>query len=167
MQKMRAYRCSDKKIRINVLQTVLQRSCTLGRFQKVFVIIMRFDLLSDMMSGIKNGDNVGKKEVVIPASKLLRDVLKVLQKHEFVGNFEFVDDGRGGKFKIQLKGSVNNCGAIRPRFATRIDEFEKFEHRFLPAAGFGLLIVSTSKGVMTHDDAKKHKIGGKLLAYVY
>lgn len=128
---------------------------------------MRFDLLSDMMSGIKNGDNVGKKEVVIPASKLLRDVLKVLQKHEFVGNFEFVDDGRGGKIKIGLKGAVNNCGAIRPRFATRLAEFEKFEHRFLPAAGFGLLIVSTSKGVMTHDDAKKHKIGGKLLAYVY
>jgi len=128
---------------------------------------MRFDLLSDMMSGIKNGDNVGKKETVIPASKLLRDVLKVLQKHEFVGNFEFVDDGRGGKFRIQLKGSVNNCGSVRPRYAVRLNEYEKFEHRFLPAAGFGLLIVSTSKGVMTHDDAKKQKVGGKLLAFVY
>ena len=70
---MRTHRRSDKKIWTDVLQTVLQRGCALSRLQEIFVIIMRFDLLSDMMSGIKNGDNVGKKEVVIPASKLLRD----------------------------------------------------------------------------------------------
>ena len=129
--------------------------------------IMRFDLLSDMMSSLKNGDNVGKKETVVPASTLLRDTLKVLQKHDFIGNFEYIDDGRGGKFKIQLKGKINNCGSIRPRFAARLDEFEKFEHRFLPAAGFGFLIVSTSKGIMTHVDSRNQKIGGRLLAYIY
>ncbi len=128
---------------------------------------MRHDLLSDMLSAVKNGDNVGKKEAVVPASKLLREVLKVLQRHNFIGNFEYVDDGRGGKFKIELKGKINSCGSIKPRFSVHSGEYEKFERRFLPASGFGLLILSTSKGVLIHEDAKAKKIGGKLLAYVY
>lgn len=128
---------------------------------------MRHDILSDVLSAIKNGDKVGKTEVVTPASKMVKDVLLIFQKHGFIGNFEFIDDGRGGKFKINLTGSVNNCGAIRPRFAVGKDEYEKWERRFLPAAGVGLLIVSTSGGICTHTEAKGKGIGGRLLAFVY
>jgi small subunit ribosomal protein S8 len=49
----------------------------------------------------------------------------------------------------------------------KTDEFEKWEKRFLPARGFGILLISTTKGIMTHEDAKKQHLGGKLLAYVY
>jgi small subunit ribosomal protein S8 len=128
---------------------------------------MRHDLISDVLSAIQNGDKVGKKETVSPASELVKSVLQVLQKNGFVGNFELVDDGRGGKFRISLTGKINRCGAVRPRFSVSKDEWEMWERRFLPAAGFGLLIVSTSNGVMTHEEAKKHGVGGKLLGFVY
>lgn len=128
---------------------------------------MRHDILSDVLSAIKNGDKVGKTETIAPASKMVKNVLLILQKGGFIGNFEFIDDGRGGKFRISLTGSVNSCGAIRPRFAVAKDEYEKWERRFLPAAGIGLLIVSTAAGVKTHIEAKEQGIGGRLLAYVY
>ena len=91
----------------------------------------------------------------------------MIQKNNYIGDFEFIDDGKGGKFKIQLKGKVNNCGSIRPRFSVGKDGFEKYERRFLPAAGLGFLVVSTTQGILTHDQAKEKSIGGKLLAFIY
>lgn len=128
---------------------------------------MKHDTLSDALSAIQNGDRVGGKEAVSAASKLVKDVLHVLQRNKYIGNFELVDDGRGGRFRIGLLGTINRCGPVRPRFSVAKDEWERWEKRYLPAAGFGFLIVSTSKGVMTHEEAKRAQIGGKLLAYVY
>lgn len=128
---------------------------------------MKHDLISDMLSAIKVSENFGKKFVAIKASNMERDVLLLLQKGGYVGSFELIEDGKGGKFEIQLVGKVNDCGSIRPRFAVKSGNFEKWEQRFLPAAGVGLLILSTSKGIMTHTEAKQRNIGGKLLAYVY
>ncbi len=128
---------------------------------------MRHDLLSDVLSAIKNGEKTGKRETITPFSKLVKDVLLILQKHNYIGEFEYIDDKRGGKFRIQLLGKINDCNSIRPRFYVKKDEYEKWEKRFLPAAGLGFLIVSTSQGIMTHDVAKKKGIGGTLLAYVY
>lgn len=128
---------------------------------------MRHDLLSDVLSAIKNGDRVGATEAVVPSSGMVREVLRILQTYGYIGEFELIDDRRGGKFRIALLGNVNNCGAIRPRFSVKADGYEKWERRYLPAAGFGLLIVSTSDGIMSHLDAKQKRIGGKLLVYVY
>jgi len=128
---------------------------------------MRHDLLSDVLSAIKNGDRVGKKETITSASKLIKNVLLILQEHNYIGDFEYIDDKRGGKFKIQLLGKVNNCNAIRPRFYVKADQYEKFEKRFLPAAGMGFIIVSTSKGLVIHSEAKEKGIGGTLLGFVY
>lgn len=128
---------------------------------------MRHDILSDVMCIIKNAENVGKNECITPASRLVKEVLKIMQKNNYIGTFEFIDDGKGGKFKIELKKRVNDCNVIKPRYPIKIGEFEKFEKRFLPAEGFGILILSTNKGVMTHQEAKKQKIGGRLLAYTF
>lgn len=128
---------------------------------------MIHDVLSDVLSAIKNNDRMGKKEVVVNASGMVKDVLLILQTNGFIGNFEFIDDKKSGKFKISLVGSVNGCGAVRPRFAVKKDDFKKYEMRFLPAAGFGFMIVSTSKGVMDHEEARKKGLGGRLIAFVY
>ena len=97
----------------------------------------------------------------------VKNVLLMLQKNNYIGDFEYVDDGKGGKFRIQLLGKVNDCNAIRPRFPIRIDEYEKYEKRFLPASDMGFIIISTSKGLMTHDKAKERKLGGVLIGFVY
>ena len=74
---------------------------------------------------------------------------------------------RQGQFKVELEGNINKCGVIKPRHAVKKDEFEKFEKRYLPAKNFGILIVTTPEGIMTHYEAKERGIGGRLLAYMY
>ena len=128
---------------------------------------MRHDTLSDVLSTIKNAEHIGKIDCITPASKLAKEVLKVMQKQDYIGVFEFIDDGKSGKFKVELKKKVNDCKTIKPRYSIKADEFEKWEKRFLPARGFGFLLLSTTKGIMTHEDAKKQHLGGKLIAYVY
>jgi len=128
---------------------------------------MRHDLVSDVLSTIKNGDKSGKGEVVTPFSKLVKGVLLILQKYNYIGDFEFIDDKKGGKFKVQLLGKINDCNSIRPRFYVKKDEYEKYEKRFLPGAEMGVLIVSTSKGLLTHKEAKEKNIGGSLIGYIY
>jgi small subunit ribosomal protein S8 len=129
--------------------------------------MVQHDLLADALSAIKNADRIGKKECVVKASKVVRDVLKVLQAHKYIGVFEFISDGRGGKFKVELRGRIIDCNVIKPRFSVKIDEYEKYEKRFLPARETGILIVTTSKGIMDHRKAQKLHVGGKLLAYAY
>jgi small subunit ribosomal protein S8 len=128
---------------------------------------MKHDLLADVLSAIKNGDRYGKREAISSYSMLVKNVLLILQKNNYIGDFECIDNKRGGKIKIQLLGKVNNCNAIRPRFYIRKDDYEKYEKRFLPAVGMGFIIISTSKGLLTHTEAKEKGFGGTLLCYVY
>jgi len=62
---------------------------------------------------------------------------------------------------------MNNCGVVKPRFSTKCTNFEKWEKRYLPAKDFGIILISTPKGIMTHIEAKEKKLGGRLIAYCY
>ncbi len=128
---------------------------------------MLHDPLADALSTIKNAERVGKDSCIAISSKTIKSILEIMQAGGYIGAYELIEDGRGGKFKIILKGKVVDCNAIKPRYSVRTDEFEKWEKRYLPARDVGLLIISTSKGVMDHKKAKSMKIGGRLLAYVY
>lgn len=120
------------------------------------------------MITIKNHEVLGRQECVIhPASKLIGKVLRVMQEEGYIGEFEFIDDGKAGKFKVQLLGKINRCGPIRPRSAIKKTEFEKWEKRYLPAKGMGMLILSTPQGILTHIKARESNLGGRLLCYVY
>ncbi len=94
-------------------------------------------------------------------------VLRVMQKYGYVGEFEFVDDGRGGKFKVQLLGRINDCGSVRPRFSSKTSDFEWWGKRFLPSRDVGILILTTPQGVLAHKEARDTGVGGQLLGYVY
>ncbi|MDI6819368.1 MAG: 30S ribosomal protein S8 [Candidatus Hodarchaeaceae archaeon] len=129
---------------------------------------MLMDPLANALSTIRNYERARKREVIVaPASKLIADVLRVMQQENFIGEFEFIDDGKAGKFRIQLLGKINSCGAIKPRHAVKRGDYEKWEKRYLPATGFGILVVSTPKGVMAHVQAREQGTGGRLLVYVY
>ena len=129
---------------------------------------MQFDPLNDALAKLFNAEQAGKFDVDLsPASKLLGSVLEIMQTSGYVGEIEKNDDGRGGKFIVQLRGAINQCGVVKPRHSVRRQEFDKSEGRYLPALDFGLVILTTNSGVMHHKEAKEHRIGGKLLAYVY
>jgi len=123
------------------------------------------DSLASALSMIKNAEKRGKKEVVItPTSTIIQRVLKIMNELGYVGSFE----KHGLKsIKLNLLSKINNCGVIKPQYQIRLTEFEKFEKRYLLAAGFGVLIISTNEGILTSEEAKERKIGGKLLSYVY
>ena len=126
------------------------------------------DTLSNGLTTLMNNEFRNKTSCVIsPASKLLGRVLRVLQLNGYVGEFEFVEDGRSGKFRVQLLGRINKCGAVKPRYSVEADGFENWEKTFLPAREMGILVVSTSSGVVLHKEAKQKSVGGRLLAFVY
>jgi small subunit ribosomal protein S8 len=120
-------------------------------------------MISDALSIIKNAENVGKAECLVPNTKLVKAILQVLQKTGYIGQFK---DGIR-TIRVELVGKINALHAIRPRFSVGRDEFEKFEKRYLPSRDIGIIIVSTSQGVMTHKEIVEKGIGGRLLAYVY
>jgi len=129
---------------------------------------MMHDLINDAIVNIKNHERIGKRECIVkPVSKLLIDILRIFQREGYIGEFELEEDGRGNNIKINLIHRINDCGVIKPRYPVKHNEFTKWEQRFLPARDFGVLIVSTSKGVMSHREAKEKGLGGRLLAYVY
>jgi small subunit ribosomal protein S8 len=126
------------------------------------------DPLANALSMMKNAESRGKGLCQIhPSSKLIGGVLHVLKEKGYIGEFEYIDDGKAGIFNVHLIGNINDCGVIKPRYPVKRDDLERWESRYLPAQNFGLLILTTTEGIISHDEAKKHGIGGKVLAYVY
>ncbi len=118
-----------------------------------------------------NNEMRGNREALItPASKLIAMVLRVMQKYGYIGEFEHIDDGRWGKIKVQLLGRINKVGVIKPRISVTYRELREMPawlRKYLPSRDIGILIISTSQGVMSHREALERRIGGILLAYVY
>jgi len=126
------------------------------------------NILANLFSTIYNNELRNKKEcIVYPASKLASAVLRTMQKNKYIGEFELIDDGLMGKFRIQLLGRINRCGVVSPRSSIKLTELYKWEKRFLPAVNTGIIILSTSAGIVSHADARKDSNGGKIIGYVY
>ncbi len=126
------------------------------------------DTIANALSVIAKSESLGRPNcTVTPTNRVLGGVLRILNEEGYCGAAEEVTAARGGATKINLLGTINSIGVIKPRFAVKWDGFERFEKRFLPAKALGVLIVSTSEGLMTHTQAKKKKIGGRLIAYCY
>ena len=126
------------------------------------------DPLSNALSHILNCERVSKTICnITPASKTIKIILELLNKEGYIGSYELVKNNKKDILKLNLLGKINKCGAIKPKFSIKENQFEKYERRFLPAKDFGVLILTTSKGIMTNKEAKDKKVGGKLLAYCY
>lgn len=124
--------------------------------------------IANVLSHIQNYERLGKSELTTKNnSKVIKGILEIMQKEGYIGSFEEIEDSKGNLLKINLIGHVNKSNVIRPHFQIKLSEFEKFEKRYLPSKSFGIIIISTSKGLLTHTEAKEKGIGGKLLAYCY
>lgn len=127
--------------------------------------------LANALTTIYNNEvRRNKQAIIMPASKLIINVLRVMQREGYIGEIELIDDGRSGKIVVQLLGRINKCGPITPRYPLTYKDLLKMPNyirRYLPSKEIGFIILSTSKGVMTHKDAIKERIGGVALGYVY
>ena len=126
------------------------------------------NLLANLFTTLYNTEDRKKSDcIILPTSKLAIKVLTVLKNQGYIGEFEHVDDNRGGKFKIHLLAKITKCGAISPRFKVKKDEYIHWEEQFLPSYNRGMLLVTTNQGVMSHKEAVDKNIGGFLIGYVY
>ncbi len=126
------------------------------------------DTLANILSHMLNCEKKGREDCVVRSlSKVSLSILEILKSKGYIKEIEVIETTKDNLAKITLAGMINKCGVIKPRFSVKLKDYEKFEKRFLPAKDFGVIIVSTNKGIMTHIEAKDKKLGGKLLAYCY
>lgn len=125
------------------------------------------DTLNDALISIKNASRLGRDELEVRASNLVGRVLRVFQKYGYIDEYEYVENGKGGLFRVRVAKTINNCGVIKPRFSVKRGEMEKWESRYLPAQDIGIIVLSTTAGVMSNSEAKKKGTGGRALAFIY
>lgn len=124
---------------------------------------MSQDVVADALNKLMNAKKAGKSSIEVNSySKLLISVLALAKLKGYVKDYKV----SGKSLKIEI-GRLNECMAIKPRFTVTIEEIEKYEKRYLPAIGFGIIIISTSRGLLTNQTAREKNIGGSLIAYMY
>lgn len=129
---------------------------------------MRMSVLGDALKTLSNAEKRGKRQALLrPASKVIIKFLQVMQSHGYIGEFEFVDDHRAGKIVVNLIGRINKCGVISPRFDIKVSEIEKWVTNLLPSRQFGYIMLTTSYGIMDHEEARRKHTGGKVLGFFY
>jgi len=130
--------------------------------------MVRISVLADALKTMYNAERKGKRQVLIrPASKVVIKFLQLMQKHGYIGEFEYVDDHRAGKIVVELNGRLNKCGVISPRYDIVHSQIEDWIGRLLPSRQFGIIVLTTSAGIMDHEEARRKRVGGKVLGFFY
>ena len=126
---------------------------------------MSQDIVSDGLNMIRNAKMARKDVVKIKRiSNLLIEILKIMKQKGAIKKYKI--DPKGKTLEVTI-GDLNECRAIKPRFTCDLSQIEKYRRRYLPSRNIGTMIMSTNKGLLTHDEADKEKIGGCLIAYFY
>jgi small subunit ribosomal protein S8 len=128
------------------------------------------DPIADMLTRIRNANQMKHKKVEMPASKLKTEILGVLKQEGYIVDFDRLNDGVQGTLKVTLKYLENEDRVIRGlkkiskpglRVYAKTDDIPRVLN------GLGIAIISTSKGLMTDRAARNNKIGGEVIAYVW
>ncbi|OSX69604.1 hypothetical protein BU14_1358s0003 [Porphyra umbilicalis] len=130
--------------------------------------MVRMSVLGDALKTLSNAEKRGKRQVLLrPSSKVVIKFLQVMQTHGYIGEFEYVDDHRAGKIVVNLIGRLNKCGVISPRFDIKVGSIENWVNNLLPSRQFGYIMLTTSYGIMDHEEARAKHTGGKILGFFY
>ena len=128
------------------------------------------DTIADMLTRIRNATSAKHDTVDVPASNMKKSIAQILLDEGYIKNFTVIDDGKQGVIRITLKYGENKVPAIQGlrrvskpglRIYTNVEDMPKV------LRGLGVAIISTSKGVMTDRQARKEKVGGEVLAFIW
>jgi len=125
---------------------------------------MSQDVVADGLNQIMNAKRVEKREIVIKRySKVLVNLLEMMKA---AGHVDYEVNEEEGSVVVKLI-KLNECRAVKPRYYVGVDGIDKYLRRFLPSRNFGTLVISTNKGLVSHKNAVKNKLGGSVVAYFY
>ncbi len=126
---------------------------------------MSQDSVADALNMILNAKKARKEEVRIGRiSKLLIEILKIMKQEGAIKKYKI--ESKDKAIEVVL-GDFVECKAIKPRFTVKKENIEKYKRRYLPSRDIGTIIISTNRGLMTHNEAFKTGVGGNLIAYFY
>lgn len=126
---------------------------------------MAHDIVADGLNMIRNAKKAGKDTVKIRRiSNLLIEVLKIMKQKGAIKKYKI--DSKDKAIEVSID-NLYECKAIKPRFTVKVDQIERYRRRYLPSRNMGSVVISTNKGLITHDEAQEEKIGGCLIAYFY
>lgn len=130
---------------------------------------MSTDPIADFLTRIRNAVKAKHRRVDIPASKLKKAMAQILLDQKFIGNFAVLEDGKQGVIRINLKYSNGRPVITGLRRVSRpgIRQYRATTELPRVIGGMGMAIISTSRGVMTDAQARKERVGGEVLAYVW
>lgn len=128
------------------------------------------DPIADYLVMVKNAVKAYKEEVRIPASQIKLEITKILKEEGFVDNFKYEEDDKQGVIRVMLKYGPNKEKVIKG--IKRISKCSKrvyCKHTKIPMVqrGLGVCIISTSKGILTGAQAKRLKMGGEVICYIW
>ena len=128
------------------------------------------DVIADMLTRIRNANDAKHTTVDIPASNMKKAIAEILVNEGYVSAYEVIEDGKQGIIRVTLKYTEKRQKVLRGirrvskpglRIYAGCDEMPRVMN------GLGIAIVSTSKGIMTDKQARKEKVGGEVLAFVW
>lgn len=126
---------------------------------------MSQDIVSDALNQMMNAVRAGRTVVTLSRhSRLLLSILAIAKLKGYVKSYKVAEDKHSITIEIE---KLNGCNAIKPKFLIHSDDIDKHVLRYLPARHIGILIISTSQGLMTHHTAQEKNLGGSLIAYMY
>lgn len=124
---------------------------------------MSQDIVADALNQIMNAKRAKKNSLVIKRfSKFLISVFAIAKLKGYIKDYKT----EGTQVTVQI-GALNGCKAIKPRYLVTVKDIDKYTKRYLPAKNIGVVIISTSQGLMTHQTALDKNLGGSLIAYLY
>jgi small subunit ribosomal protein S8 len=128
------------------------------------------DQIADMLTRIRNANLARQDHVLIPASKLKLEVAKVLKAQGYVQKYDLIDDKRQGQIRIHLRYTPGRERVVtglrrvsRPGMRVYVDA----HHIPRVMGGLGVAVLSTSQGVLTDREARRRRVGGEVLCYVW
>lgn len=128
------------------------------------------DPIADMLTRIRNAQKAGMEVIAIPASKMKISIAHILREEGFIRNYKCIRDSKQGILKVALAYTESREGIIKDiRRVSRPSRRRFVNAKELPYVknGFGIAILSTSKGIMTDREARKNHVGGEYLCSVF
>eukprot|EP01018_Ginkgo_biloba_P001446 Gb_12074 [translate_table: standard] len=129
---------------------------------------MGMRILNEALRKMVNAEKRGNAMVELqPISLLMVNFLKIMKQRGYIKDLQVFDPHRVGRITVELQGRIKDCKALSYRQDIRAKDIENYKSRILPTRQWGYVVITTSNGVMDHEEAQRQNVGGKVLGYFY